>query len=163
MIIRIKAVAAFMALTAGISLTSLANAQDAYQNNFSNSSVSATAGVHLTVPFGGKNSTHIVDKALFGLRLNMTRKYNDRNFYIPKYVNTDLLDFGMQINGQPTMLINGEDMYTPLFAPLNANGDGNIIISKNTVLLAAGAALAIGAAATLVGNDGEDDDHDDDD
>ena len=160
---RIKTSAALMTLTAGLFLAPLANAQDAYLGNFNNSrSVSTTAGLHMTIPFGGKKSDHVQDRARFGLMLNMTREYNDRNFYTPKRVNTNLLDFGMQFDGRPTMLISGEDMYTPLFAPLNANGDadskGGINISKNTVLLAAGAALAIGAAAALAGGGGEDDD-----
>jgi len=159
---RIRISAAFMTLTAGLCLGPLANAQDAGLSNFNNSrSVSTTAGVHMIIPFGGKKTGRVQDKARFGLMLNMTREYHDRNFYTPKRVNTNLLDFGMQFDGRPTMLISGEDMYTPLFAPLNANGDGDVTISKNTVLLAAGAALAASAAVALVGRDGEDnDDHD---
>lgn len=163
---RIKITAALMTLTAGLCLAPLANAQDAYRSNFSNSqSVSTTAGVHMTIPFGGKKSDRAVDRARFGLMLNMTREYNDRNFYTPKRVNTNLLDFGMQFDGRPTMFISGEDMYTPLFAPIYANGDGNgdVSISKNTVLLAAGAALAVGAAVALAGGGGEDNDNDRDD
>lgn len=156
---RITITATLMALTTGLCLAPLAHAQDAYLSNFSNSrNVSTTAGMHITIPFSGQKSDRVQDRARFGLMLNMTREYNDRNFYTPKRINTNLLDFGMQFDGRPTMLISGEDMYTPLFAPLNANGDGNVSISKNTVLLAAGAALAVGAAVALAGGDGEDND-----
>ncbi len=155
-----KITTAFMTMATGLALSQVAIAQDAYFG--SNQDVSTTAGVHMTIPFGSKKSDRAVDKARFGLMLNMTHEYNDRNFYTPKRVNTNLLDFGMHFDGRPTMLISGEDMYTPLFAPLNAKGDdgGDINISKNTVLLAAGAALAVGAVGALAG--GDDDDHDND-
>ncbi len=164
MMVRMKVATTLMALSAGIYLVPFANAQDAYQTNFNNGlNVSTMAGVHMTVPFGGKKSDRAADKPRIGLMLNMTRSYNDRFFYTPNRINTNLLDFGMQFDGRPTMLVNGEDMYTPLFAPLNASGEGSgdITISKNTVLLVAGAALVVGATAALVGNL-SDDDYDDD-
>ena len=169
---RVKMVAALMTLTAGLCLAPLASAQEAYRNNFSsnNNSVSTTAGMHLTIPFGGKNSDRVVDRARVGLMLNMTREYNDRNFYTPQRVNTSLLDFGMQFDGRPTMLMGGEDIYTPLFTPLNANeiGVAGTGVSKNTILVLAGGALAIGAAVALSSggdndNDGSDNDRDGDD
>ncbi len=165
MIKRIKTTAAFLTLTAGLCIAPLANAQDAYRSNFaSGQNVSTTAGVHLTVPFGGGKSERVQDRARFGLMLNMTRENNNGDFYAPKRVDTNLLDFGMQFDGRPMLMIAGEDIYTPLFAPLNAKADGggNITISKNTILLVAGAALAVGAAVALAGGD-DDDDNDDDD
>ncbi len=158
-----KTIMTLFAATTGICLASFAQAQDM---NFSNSkNVSTTAGLHMTIPFGGGRSDRVTDKARFGLMLNLTREYNDRNFYTPKRINTNLLDFGMQFNGRPTMLISGEDIYSPLFTPLNANENGvnGIGVSKNTILVIAGGALAVGAAVALAGGDGEDnDDHDDD-
>lgn len=168
---RVKMVAALMTLTTGLCLAPLASAQEAYRNNFSsnNNSVSTTAGMHLTIPFGGKNSDRVVDRARVGLMLNMTREYNDRNFYTPIRVKTNLLDFGMQLDGRPTMLMGGEDIYTPLFTPLSANEYGVVGtgVSKNTILVIAGGALAVGAAVALASggddNDGPDNDRDDDD
>ncbi|MCF6220988.1 MAG: hypothetical protein L3J65_07730 [Robiginitomaculum sp.] len=165
MIKRIKTTAAFLTLTAGLCIAPLANAQDAYRSNFaSGQNVSTTAGVHLTVPFGGGKSERVQDRARFGLMLNMTRENNNGDFYAPKRVDTNLLDLGMQFDGRPMLMIAGEDIYTPLFAPLNAKADGgNITISKNIILLVAGAALAVGAAVALAGGDDNDDDNDGDD
>ena len=167
---RIKITAALMTLTAGLCLAPLANAQEAHLSNFSDSqNVSTTAGAHITIPFGGQKSARVQDRARFGLMLNMTREYNDRNFYTPKRVNTNLLDFGMQFNGRPTMLMGGEDMYMPLFEPeeYEQANLGGVKASKNTVLIIAGGVLAVGAAVVLAGggdneaNEGPDGDNDD--
>ena len=161
----IKTMATLITVTTGICLAPLANAQDDYSASFGNSkNVNTTAGVHVTFPFGGKNSDRVTDRARFGLMLNMTREYNDRNFYTPRRVKTSLLDFGMQFNGQPTMLMGGEDIYTPLFTPLNAHEDGQANTgSKNTLLIIAGGTLAVGAAIALAGgNSSNDNDNDND-
>ena len=142
-----------------ISLAGTSTAQElGFGPGASTPKVSTTAGFHLSIPFGGQNSERVTDKARFGLALNMTREYGRRNSYIPKRVQTNILDFGWRFDGQPTMLMGGEDVYQSLLDDqLNANGG----VSKNTILIVAGGALAAGAAVALAGSG--DNDHDDDD
>ena len=169
---RSKITTIFFASLLGISVPTLTNAQDNYFSSLNTKNkINTTAGVHMTLPFGGKYSSKVTDKARFGVMLNMEREYDRRSFYIPRRVNTNLLDFGMQFNGHPTMLLGGEDIYMPLFTPQEyeqanlANGNA----SKNTILIIAGGALAAGAAVALASggsggdNDGPDNDNDGDD
>ena len=152
-----------------ISLAGTSTAQElGFGPGASTPKVSTTAGFHLSIPFGGQKSERAADKARFGLALNMTREYGRRNSYIPKRVQTNILDFGWRFDGQPTMLMGGEDVYQSLLNDqLNANGG----VSKNTILIVAGGALAAGAAVALAGsggnndndNDGPDNDNDGDD
>ncbi|MBL4853747.1 MAG: hypothetical protein JKY25_05855 [Robiginitomaculum sp.] len=157
-------------ITAGLGLSGVASAQEASFSAFDNHrKVSTTAGFHITVPFGGKHAEQVQDRARFGLMLNLSREYNGQNFAIPKRTTTNLLDFGWQFDGRPTMLLGGADIYTPLFTPLSAHekhdtGIAGTGISKNTILIIAGGALAVGAAVALAGGDDDDDydDYDDD-
>ena len=161
------------AVLAGATLLSapLASAQDVSFNLRDHGNrINTTAGFHIVMPFGGKHAKRVQDRARFGLMLNMEREYTGRNFLTPKRVNTNLMDFGWQFDGHPTMLMGGEDIYTPLFTPLSADEGSVAGISKNTVLLVAGGVLAAGAVVALAGgngndndNDGPDDDNDGDD
>jgi hypothetical protein len=144
-----------------VSLSTLAFAQDSYLSSLNNKNkINTTAGVHMTIPFGGKKSNKVTDKARFGLMLNMEREYDSRSFYVPRRVNTNLLDFGMQFNGRPTMLLGGEDIYMPLFTPeeYEQANLANAAPAKNTILIIAGGALAVGAAVALASGGGDNDD-----
>ncbi len=157
--------AALTTIATGLLLSFSASAQETGLNMLnSQSGINTTAGVHLTVPFGGQNSERVQDRARVGLMLNMEREYNSKNFYAPQRIRTNILDFGMQFDGRPTMLMGGQDIYTPLFTPLAANEDGagSGMASKNTMLIVAGGVLAAGAAVALASGNGNDSDNDDD-
>ena len=155
-----------------IGLTALAQpafAQSAGVYGFSaKQTADVNAGVHFKVPFGATRKDKASDQARFGLMLSFDREYNDRNSIIPRRTRTDVMDLGFMFSGEPTMLLHGQDIYTPLFAPVYANGDpdqdkSKISVSKKSVLIAAGAALAaVAVVAVASGDDDDDDDHDDD-
>ncbi|PHS42423.1 MAG: hypothetical protein COA91_00260 [Robiginitomaculum sp.] len=157
-------------LSAGFGLSNLANAQDAsYSVLDRHQSISTTAGFHIVVPLGNEPARHVQNRARFGLMLDLSRQSNSQNFVTPNHFNTNLLDLGWQFNGQPTMILGGHDIYTPLFTTISAHEKheprvAGIGISKNTILIIAGGALAAGAAVALANSDGNDDSsHEDND
>lgn len=72
--------------------------------------------------------------------LSNTHEAHLSNFRDSQNVSINLLDFGIQFNGRPTMLMGGEDMYMPLFEPeeYEQANLGGVKASKNTVLIIAG-------------------------
>ncbi len=156
-------------IAAGFGMPGIASAQDASFGALdSHRKISTTAGFHVTVPFGGRNTDRVQDRARFGFMLDLSRENTSQNTATPNRSTTNLLDLGWQFDGRPTMLLGGTDIYTPLFTPLSAHeehdtGVAGTGISKNTILIIAGGALAAGAAVALAAGDDDDDDHDDDD
>ncbi len=140
--------------TLGMSLciAPMAQAQDSLADNFGQrKKTGATAGLHVTIPFGAKNAKRAQDKARVGLMLNLSRQHNEDNSYLLKNRRANLLDIGLRFDGQPVMLMGGKDIYTPLFQPesLDKANLSGVHSSKNTVLIIAGGALAAGAAVAL--------------
>lgn len=128
------------------------------------------AGFHVKVPFGATRKDVASDQARFGLMLSFDRETRDENSFALKRTRTDVMDLGFRFSGEPTMLLRGEDIYTPLFAPIYANETddegGTITVSKKKVLIAAGIALtavAVAVVASSIEGDDDDDDNDHDD
>ena len=142
-----------------------AKAQNFDLNN-SQSEFGVTAGFNLTLPFGGKTSNKAENKARFGLQMGLTQNYYNRNQRVTSHRSIDFLELGVRLDGTPNILLNGQDLYTPLFAPTYHadDSDDNDDTKKSdngktlrTVTIVAGAVVVTGFIVTaIIADDFED-------
>lgn len=99
-----------------------ANAQSVHFDNLDQGDrFGMTVGAKFTMPLGTQRKNNVKDKTRFGLTLSFDRTYRAQKFYTPNRISSDILEFGFLVDGKPNMMMYGEDIYTPFFAPVYAD------------------------------------------
>ena len=113
--------------------------------------ISTSIGLNFTMPLGQKRKHHLEDKARFGFNVGLAREYENRYSAIPTRININLLEMGYYLDGIPNLMLNGRDIYAPLFDPLYANDNEEADTGNKTTSSGTGIALGIivGAAAVV--------------
>lgn len=155
-----------LALAGGLSSPVFAQDNGIYELS-SREQLSASIGLNFTVPLGQKRKGYAVDKTRLGFNIGLAREYESRYSAIPNRVHMNVLEMGYRLDGKPNLLLNGQDIYTPLFDPIYANEDEssdataetNNTTSKSSAIVLGvviGAAAVVGLAALAA--DGIEDD-----
>lgn len=157
------AIITFVVMTCGLSTHALAQDNGIYELS-NQKQFSTSIGINFIVPLGQKRKHHVEDKARLGFNISLAREYGTRYSAVPLRVKTNLLEMGYRLDGKPNLLLNGQDIYAPLFDPLYANDDEGV--DTTTESQNAGSVLALGiiiggavvvGAAALATNDIEND------
>lgn len=112
--------------------------------------LSTSIGLNFTMPLGQKRKHHIEDKARFGFNVGLAREYGNRYSAIPTRININLLEMGYHLDGRPNLMLNGRDIYAPLFDPLYANDDEGADAQTKTKNSGTGVALGIIVGGAVV-------------
>lgn len=86
--------------------------------------VGLNAGLNLTIPLGAKPKKHDINKARVSFKLSLSHPETYGPVTHGFKLNGDIFEIGMNFDGTPNLLMNGQDLYSPLFGPLYADEDG---------------------------------------
>jgi len=112
--------------------------------------ISLSAGVELTLPFGAQRLADRQDQARLGLTLSIDRAYRSRNSAISDLRKSNLLELGVLENGDPNLMLLGQDIYGPVFDPLYSKEDGKGGETQTLLIIGGLAAATVVATVILV-------------
>lgn len=111
---------------------------------------SVTAGINLTIPFGAKHKNSSSGKSKLGLKFNAAHQYEMQNLDVASIVKTDILDFGINLDGgTSSLMLAGQNWSEVSFSLLEHQPPGDFEGSEIASINTAGK-IAIGAGATIV-------------
>ena len=137
-----------------------AQSYDLFENK---NNLGVTAGFKMTMPLGKTRSDRPQDKARMGLHLGLTKNYESHAWQAPRSKSADLFELGFGFDGQPNMLLSGQDIYTPLFkqndtyGPQTYEGQTLSLTTGESILISVGAVAVVAVVIGLVVRDGVED------
>ncbi|MEP3656103.1 MAG: hypothetical protein ABJO36_14500 [Litorimonas sp.] len=119
-----------------------------------------SSGVKLTIPFSAKNDSY-KEKARFGWTLSVDSPSQRLLGGLSSAQSTNVLELGFFENGQPNMMLIGQNIYAPIFDPSQMRADsGEESVSpekSKTILYVAGGALLLGGLTVAITSEAIDD------
>ena len=148
----------------GLSSTSAMGQNSDFRGSYSlgetHGHIGISSGVKLTIPFSAKNDSH-KEKARFGWTLSLDNPSQGLLGGLSSTQSTHVLELGFFENGQPNMMLMGQNIYAPIFDPSQMKADsGEESISpekSKTILYVAGGALLLGGLTVALASEASDD------